>query len=146
MRPWTTKAFTKTYLNYLTEEWRLKRCVNLYHWFFVVITFSHVKKIVGSVVNLHYENTLFIFLFHLEGKLPIKTALKFQKYFPIVNKVTDLLPKLSTVEKLIIFNITNKGISLYKFDYFYWKEMLNTDLQSWIYFLAWYPVGGLWYF
>ena len=103
------KAFTKTYLNYLTEEWKLKRCVNLYHWFFIVITFSCVKKIVGSVVNLHYENTLFIFLFHYEGKLPIKTALKFQKYFPIVNKITDLLPKLPTVEKLIIFNITNKS-------------------------------------
>ena len=76
------------------------KCVNLYHWFVVIgITFSYVKKIFGSVVSLHNENTLFRFLFHLEGKLPIKTALKFQQYYPIANKVTYLLPNLSTVEK-----------------------------------------------
>ena len=88
---------------------RVERCVNLYHWFVIGITFSYVKKIFGSVVSLHYENTLFIFLFHLEGKLPIKTALKFQQYYPIVNKVTYLLPNLSTVGKLITFNIINKS-------------------------------------
>ena len=82
---------------------------------------------------------LFIFLFHLEGKIPIKTALKFQQNFSIVNKVT-YFPKFSTVEKLITFNKTNKVISLYKFDDFCWKEILDTDLQSWRYFLAWYPV------
>ena len=54
----------------------------------------------GSVVNLHYENTLFKSLFHLEGKHPIKTVLKFQQYFPIVNKVTYLLPKFLTVRIL----------------------------------------------
>ena len=73
------------------------------------MTFSYVKKIFALVVSLHYENALFIFLFHVEGKLPIKTELKFQQYYPIVNKVTCLLPKLSTVEKLITFNITNKS-------------------------------------
>ena len=66
-----------TYLNQFTEEWKLKRCVNLYHWFVIGITFSYVKKIFGSVVSLHYGNTLFIFLFHLEGQLPLKTVLKF---------------------------------------------------------------------
>ena len=54
----------------------------------------------GSVVSLHYKDTLFKFLFHLEGKHPIKTALKFQQYFPIVNKVTYLLPKFLTVRIL----------------------------------------------
>ena len=34
-------------------------------------------KILGLVVNLHSENTLFRFSFHLEGKLPNKTAWKF---------------------------------------------------------------------
>ena len=72
------------------------------------ITFSYVKIIFGSVISLHYKNTLFIFLFHLEGKLPIKTALKFQQYYPIVNKVTYLLPKLSTVEKFITFSFIKK--------------------------------------
>ena len=61
----------------LIEEWKLKRRLNLYHWFIIGITFSNVKKIFGSVVNLHYENTLFKFLFNLEGKLPINTELKF---------------------------------------------------------------------
>ena len=96
-------------MNYPIEEWKLKRCVNLYHWFVIGITFSYDKELVGSVVSLHYENTLFMLLFHLEGKLPIKTALKFQQYYPIVNKVTYLHPKLSIVEKLIAFNITNKS-------------------------------------
>ena len=50
-----------------------------------------------------------MFLFYLEAKLPIKTALKFQQNYPIVNKVTYLFSKLSTVEKLITFNITNKS-------------------------------------
>ena len=83
--------------------------VVVYHWFVIGITFSYIKKIVGPVVSLHYENTLFIFLFHLKGKRPTKAALKFQQYYPIVNKVTYLFPKLSTVEKLITFNITNKS-------------------------------------
>ena len=96
-------------MTYLIEEWKLKRCICLYHWFVIGITFSYVKKIFGSVVSLHYENTLFIFLFHLEGKLPIKTASKFQRYYPILIKVTYLLPKLSTVGTLITFNITNKS-------------------------------------
>ena len=43
-----------------------------------IITFSYVKKIFRSEVSLHYENTLFIFFFHLEGKVPIKTGLKSQ--------------------------------------------------------------------
>ena len=73
------------------------------------MTFSYVKKIVDSVVTLHYENTLFIFLFHLEGKLPLKTVLKFQQWYSNVNKVTCLLPKSPTVEKLITFNIANKS-------------------------------------
>ena len=77
----------------MIEESKLKGCVNLYHWFVIDITFCYVKKMFSSVVSLHYENTLFIFLYHLEGKLPVKTALKFQQYYPIVNKVKYLLPK-----------------------------------------------------
>ena len=57
--------------------------------------------------SLHYGNILFSFLFHLEGELPTKTALKFQQYYPIVNKVKYLFPKLSTVEKLLTSNIKN---------------------------------------
>ena len=95
-----------------------KKCVNLDHWFVTGITFSYVNKMFGSRVSLHYENTLFRFLFHLQSKLPVKTALKFQQYYPSVNKVTYLLPKLSTVENLITLNITNKVVSLYKFDDF----------------------------
>ena len=45
-------------------------------------------------------------------KLPIKTTLKFQQYYPILNKVKHLLPKLPTVEKLIISNIANKSFIL----------------------------------
>ena len=71
-------------------------------------TFTSIKFL-AQVVSLLYENTLFTFLFHLEGKLPIKTALKFQQYYPIVNKFTYLLPKLKTMEKIITFNITNKS-------------------------------------
>ena len=51
-------------------------------------------KFLAQVVSLLYENTLFTFLFHLEGKLPRKTALKLQQYYPIENKFTYLLPKL----------------------------------------------------
>ena len=109
------KVLTK---NYLIEEQKLKRCVNLDHWFVTGITFSYVNKIFGSAVSLHYENTLLRFLFHLKSKLPVKTALKLQQYYPSVNKVTYLLPKLSTVENLITLNITNKIVSLYKFDDF----------------------------
>ena len=104
-RPRTKKVFSKTYLNYLIEEWKLKRRVNLYHRFVIGITFPYAKKIFRSVVNLHYENTLFRFLFHLEVELPIKTVLKFQQNCPIVNKVTK-------VEKLSIPQI--KVIFLYK--------------------------------
>ena len=89
------------------EEWKLKRCVNLYHCSIIGETFLYVKKLFGPVVSLHYENTLsfsrvhrvrepknpvnpviyfentlFSCLFHLKGKLPIKTTLKFQQYFP----------------------------------------------------------------
>ena len=51
-------------------------------------------KFLAQVVSLLYENTLFTFLFHLEGKLPRKTALKLQQYYPSENKFTYLLPKL----------------------------------------------------
>ena len=96
-------------MNYLIQKWKLTRCVNLYHWFVIGIIFSYVKKIFGSIVNLQYEDTLFILFFHLEGNVSIKTALKFQQYYHIVNKVTYLLPKLSTVEKLISFNMASKS-------------------------------------
>ena len=78
--PRTTEEFTKTYLNYLVEVGKLKKRANLYHWFIIGLIFSYLKKIVASVVSLHYENTMFIFLLHLEGKLTVKTALKFQQF------------------------------------------------------------------
>ena len=101
-----TKIYVKTKNHEGTHK---KRCVNLDHWFVTGITFSYVNKIFGSRISLHYENTLFRFLFHLQSKLPVKTVLKFQRYYPSVNKVTYLLPKLSTVENLITLNITNKS-------------------------------------
>ena len=134
-------------MNYLIQKWKLTRCVNLYHWFVIGIIFSYVKKIFGSIVNLQYEDTLFILFFHLEGNVSIKTALKFQQYYHIVNKVTYLLPKLSTVEKLITFNnFQYRKLRLTKLCFvliwcFCWKEMLDTELRSWIYFLTWYPVA-----
>ena len=48
----------------------------------------------AQVVSLLYENTLFTFLFHLEGKLPRKTALKLQQYYPIENKFTYPSPQV----------------------------------------------------
>ena len=96
-------------MNYLIQKWKLTRCVNLYHWFVIGIIFSYLKNFFGSIVNLHYENALFILFFHLEGNVSIKTALKFQQYYHTVNKVTYLLPKLSTVEKLISFNMASKS-------------------------------------
>ena len=66
------ESIHKNYLNYLIEEWKLKRCVNLYHWSVIGKNFSYVKKMFGPVVSLHYKNTLLIFLFYLESKLPIR--------------------------------------------------------------------------
>ena len=53
---------------------------------------------------------------------------------------SNISSKLSTMEKLITSNITNKSFTLHKFDDFCGKEMLDVDLQSWTHFFAWYPV------
>ena len=78
---------------------------------------------------------MFNFLFHLECKLLLKTALKFKQYYPTVNKVKYLLPKLSTVEKSITFNIANKFyfrtnlIILLKDNVRYWPSKLDIVLR-----------------
>ena len=96
----------KNLFNYQIEEW--KWCVNICHWLIIEITSSYIKKFFGSVVSLHYGNTLFIFLFNLEDKLSIKTALKFQ-ILPYYKQSYTLLPILSSVGKLITFIIANKS-------------------------------------
>ena len=59
---------------------------------------SYVKKNVWVSSKFTLRRYIVQFLFHLEGKLPVKTVLKFQQYYPIVNKVKYHLPILSTVE------------------------------------------------
>ena len=89
---------------------------------------------------------MFNFLFHLECKLLLKTALKFKQYYPTVNKVKYLLPKLSTVEKSITFNIANKFyfrtnlIILLKGNVRYWPSKLNIVLRRRCFFFVFFCV------
>ena len=77
-----------------------------------------------------FISSWFLFQASYKGSIKILTMLS----YCIVNKVTHL-PKLWTEEKLITFNITHLCGQIW---WFYLQEMLDTDLPSSIYFLAWY--------